>query len=32
MTMLNNDIRATGEDKEEIATFLEKCSHTQIKD
>ena len=30
--MLNNDIRATGEDKEEIATFFEKCTPTQIKD
>ena len=30
--MLNNDIRATGEDKEEIANFLEKCTPTQIKD
>ena len=30
--MLNNDIRATGEYKEEIATFLEKRSLTQIED
>ena len=30
--MLNNDIRAMGEDKEEIATFLEKWTPTQIKD
>ena len=30
--MQNNDIRATGEDKEEIATFLEKRTPTQIED
>jgi hypothetical protein len=30
--MLNNDIRATGEDKEEIATFLGKRTPAQIED
>jgi len=30
--MLNNDIRATGEDKEEIATFLEKRTPARIED
>ena len=30
--MLNNDIRATGEDKEEIATFLEKRTLARIED
>ena len=29
--MLNNDIRATGEDKEEIATLLEERTPTQIE-
>ena len=30
--MLNNDIRATGEDKDEIATFLEKRTPARIED
>ena len=30
--MLNNDIRATGEDKKEISTFLEKRTPARIED
>ena len=30
--MLNDDIRATGEDKKEISTFLEKRTLARIED